>query len=138
MSCKDVCTYHMTAARIQSKWTSIYYGFFSTEVEIEFVDGRCSHVFACAKENCKIKVRRYLDTGDATSTSNLRGHVVKCWGKEVIARAKALGNDKNVRAEFIDKTTSGDISVMLGLKGGKNVSYSHRNHTCAEVRYVHL
>ena len=126
----------MTTARLQSKWTSIYYGFFLTDVEIEFVGGRCSHLFTCAKESCAVKVRRYLDTGDATSTGNLRGHVLKCWGKEAIVRARALGNDTNVRAEFIEKTTSGDISVMLGLKQGKNVSYSHRNHTRAEVRYV--
>ena len=32
-------------------------------------------------------VRRYLDTGDAKSTSNLRKHAKICWGEEAVTVA---------------------------------------------------
>ena len=50
------------------------------------------HVFECAAIHCKGKINshmvcRYLDTGDAKSTSNLHKHAKICWGEEVVAAA---------------------------------------------------
>ena len=57
------------------RWTSSVYVFFNKEAQIEYVDGRHSHVFTCAAARCKGKnghdVRRFLDKGDANSTSGL-------------------------------------------------------------------
>ena len=56
------------------------------------VKGRRVHVFECYAKHCKGKgngrfVRRYLDTTDAKSTSNLRKHAKICFGDEEVASA---------------------------------------------------
>ncbi|RDX39469.1 hypothetical protein OH76DRAFT_1491119 [Lentinus brumalis] len=74
--------------RLQRTWTAPIYAFFSPDVIIGHDEnGRRYHNFKCAAKACKGKkheVRRYLDTADAKSTSNLRKHTKKCWGEAAI------------------------------------------------------
>ena len=74
--------------------------FFKQTPSIEYIKDRHVHVFECAATRCMGKgngqmVHRYLDTGDAKSTSNLRKHAKICWGEEAVA---AADNTKDVRA----------------------------------------
>jgi len=70
-------------------------------------------VFICNAKTCKAKgrfgrnVRRYLDTGDSQSTSNLRRHAKGCWGEEAIKAAD--------RAEDADAAR-----MVLGDRGTQN------------------
>jgi hypothetical protein len=59
-------------------------------------------------------VRRYLDTTDAKSTSNLRKHAKICWGEEAVAAA--------------DQTRD----VLAAREA------SHRQHTTTETRCVFI
>ena len=57
-------------------WTSYIYAFFDPVPEIEYVDNRRTHVFQCSACGCKQpRLRRFLDTKDRSSTSNMAGHV---------------------------------------------------------------
>jgi hypothetical protein len=61
--------------RLSKDWISPIYVFFKRTPRIEYVDSRRVHVFECAATHCKGKngrdVRRFLDTGDARSTSGM-------------------------------------------------------------------
>lgn len=74
--------------RLSKDWISPIYVFFKRTPRIEYVDSRRVHVFECAATHCKGKngrdVRRFLDTGDARSTSGLRRHAKMCWGDETV------------------------------------------------------
>ena len=109
---------------------------------IEYIKGRCVHVFKCAATHCIGKgngrsVRRYLDTGDAKSTGNLRTHAKICWGEEAVT---AADNMKDVRAahEVLGKMKSFDLSITAAFRqiSKDKVTYSHRQHTTAEARQV--
>jgi hypothetical protein len=116
------------------------YVFFKQTPSIEYIKERRVHVFECAAARCMGKingrmVRRYLDTGDAKSTSNLRKHAKICWGEEAVA---AADNTKDVRAarEALKKLKSVDSSIteaFVRIAKGK-VTYSHRQHTTTEAR----
>ena len=60
--------------------------------------------------HCKGKhgrdVRRFLDTGDAQSTSSLHWHTRMCWGEEVVS---AADNTK-------DLNDAHDVLAKSGLK----------------------
>jgi hypothetical protein len=71
-------------------WTAPIYAFFKPTPIIEYVDDCHCHAFWCAAKACKLRTRlvcRFLDTGDAKSTSNLRKHAKKCWGADTIETA---------------------------------------------------
>lgn len=82
--------------RLQKDWTAPIYAFFKSDPIIEHIDGRRAHVFVCTAKTCKARgkfgrnVRRYLDTGDSKSTSNMRRHAKICWGEETIAAASGV------------------------------------------------
>ena len=118
-------------------WTASIYGLFEPRPEIEYVNGRRCHTFKCSRKGCKQRIRRYLDTSDAVSTGNMRRHAKSCWGVEVVEQADALGNGEDAREAFVKKTMrDGDIKVLLERKRGSVVSYSHRQFTRDETRYV--
>ena len=109
---------------------------------IEYIKDRRVHVFECTATRCMGKgngrmVRRYLDTGDAKSTSNLRKHAKICWGEEAVA---AADNTRDVRAarEALGKLKSVDGSITAAFErvAKSKVTYSHRQHTTTEARYV--
>jgi hypothetical protein len=107
------------------------YVFFKQSPLIEYIKDRRVHVFECAATHCLSKgngcmVRRYLDTGDAKSTSNLCNHVKICWGEEAIA---AADNTKDVRATCGAlgklKSVNGSITVAFEQVAKSKVTYSH-------------
>jgi len=130
------------AERLVKEWNSPIYVFFKHTPSIETIKGRRVHVFECNAKSCMGKgngrmVRRYLDTGDAKSTGNLRKHARGCWGEEAVA---AADNTKNVWAarEALGKAKLVDGSIMAAFErvAKDRVTYSHRQHTSSEARYV--
>ena len=71
------------------------------------------------------------------STGNLRKHARGCWGEEAVT---AANNTKNVRAarEALGKAKLVDGSIMAAFErvAKDRVTYSHRQHTSSEARYV--
>jgi len=80
-------------------------------------------------------VRRYLDTGDAKSTGNLRKHAKICWGEDAVAAADDTRNVQAAR-EALGKMQSMNLSITAAFERvakGK-VTYSHTQHTTTEAR----
>src|SRR5271168_2198453 len=105
---------------------------------------RVSHVFECIAGRCLGKngrdVRRYLDKGDGNSTGNLRKHAKICWGKEVVEKADGT-RDLSAAREALVKVglaglRDGSITTEFERIGKGKISYSHREHTRTEARYI--
>ena len=118
--------------------------FFKTTPAIEYINGRRVHVFECAAKGCKGRgngryVRRYLDTCDAKSTSNLRKHAKICWTDALVALADKTKDVKAARvalAGLKDVDVDGSITAVFERLAKSKVTYSHRQHTKTEARYV--
>jgi len=128
---------------MSKKWTSPVYVFFENTPDIQYKDGRRCHVFKCAATRCKGRntrdVCRFLDKGDANSTSNLLRHAKKCWGEETVEAATAT-RDLDAARKVLEKTKlqNGDITTEFKRIGKGKVTYRHTNHTTTEARYVPL
>jgi hypothetical protein len=125
-------------ARLMKRWDAPVYVFFRPTPAIVYVEGRKVHVFECAASHCKCKtryVRRYVDTGDNSSTSNLRRHATRCWGDEAVAAADKTRTVKIAREALADKKeVDGSITAAFERAGKGKVTYSHRQHTTIEAR----
>jgi len=103
-------------------------------------EGRRAHEFRCASSNCKAKgsngrvVRRYLDTADRKSTSNLKRHAIACWGRETVDAALEVKVDISSARKTLKTVKDGSLTTAFERKGKGKVSYSHRPHTKAESR----
>jgi hypothetical protein len=131
--------------RLTKEWNSPIYAFFSPLPTICYIDGRRVHVFECNAKPCKGKgrdprcVNRYLDKKDAKSTGNLRKHARICWGEETV---QACDDTKDVLAARValrqhnrrDGTVLAAFERVGNLK--KKPTYSNRQHTKTEVKYV--
>jgi hypothetical protein len=127
------------------EWTAPIYAFFWPVPLVENHEGRRCHTFMCAAKECLYKsrgVHRFLDKGDAKSTSNMQKHAKKCWGNDIIRSA-----DKANNANEAHRTTiKGALNLQLIMaaferKGKGKVTYSHCQHTKTEswaekVRWV--
>jgi hypothetical protein len=109
---------------------------------VEYVSGRRCHIFQCSAKNCKGSgqggrgVRRFLDKGDARSTSNLRKHARKCWGDDVVTAADNARNADEVRATKEKANLNpNSITAAFEWNGMGKVTYSHRQHTKTESRW---
>lgn len=126
---------------MSKKWTSPVYAFFKTTPQIEYKDGRRAHVFECVAGRCKGRnsryVYRFLDKGDANSTSNLLRHAKICWGVAEVQTATATRNVEAAR-EVLGKTKLQDGSILAEFEriGKGKVTYRHTQHTTTEARYV--
>jgi hypothetical protein len=123
---------------LSKEWVSPIYVFFKPTPSIEYINGRRVHVFHCTAPNCKgkangRKVRRYLDTTDAKSTSNLRKHAKACWGEDPVAAADAT-KDVHAAREALGKYKDSSITSAFQRVAKNKVTYSHRQHTTAEAR----
>ena len=102
---------------------------------------RKAHVFECAARQCLRRtrlVRRFLDKGDAKSTSNLWRHAKICWGSEAVEAADGTQDIKAARAALHSmKTTNGSITAAFQQVAQGKAVYSHRQHTKNEARYVY-
>lgn len=128
--------------RLSKEWNSPIYVFFKPTPSIEYIKGRRVHVFECSAKHCKGKgngrmVRRYLDTSDAKSTGNLRKHARVCWGEETVAAADQT-RDINAARDALGKRKDGSITEAFERLAKTNVTYSHRQHTTTETRWVFI
>jgi hypothetical protein len=128
--------------RLIKDWTSPIYAFFFSVPDITYnAEGRRAHEFRCAAKVCKCKgvngrmVRRYLDTTDRKSTSNLKRHATVCWGAETVDGALEAKVDISSARTTLDNLKDSSITAAFKRTGKGKVSYSHRQHTKAETRY---
>ncbi|KAI0752330.1 hypothetical protein C8Q80DRAFT_1078259, partial [Daedaleopsis nitida] len=120
--------------KLMSCWSSYIYAFYEPVPEIEYKDGRHAHLFKCLGRGCKVRIRRFLDTRDASSTSSLQNHVESCWGTEAVKAAKEAASLKEARDKIVGGLLrTGSITTFFERKQGK-VTYSHRQHTKIETR----
>ena len=124
--------------RISKDWTAPVYAFFDPIPAVECISGRRRHTFCCNAKTCVQKtreVKRYLDTNDAKSMSNLRKHAKRCWGDEIVAAADQAKNAKEVRATTVSGALDLEsITAAFERTGKGKVTYSHRQHTKTEAR----
>jgi hypothetical protein len=116
------------------------YAFFKPTPSAVYINARRVHVFECSATRCKGKsngrmVRRYLDTGDAKSTSNLCKHAKICWGEDAMAEADKT-RDVHAAREAVSNMKLANRSIMEAFErvGKGKVTYSHRQHTTTEAR----
>jgi hypothetical protein len=121
---------------MQKTWTSPIYGFFKPVQAIKYVGKRPFVEFVCAAKTCKKgqKVRRFLDTKDRASTSNLKCHAERCWGDETVGNS--LTSDVNGVRKGLGLKKDGSIPAAFEAKGKGVVSFSQTPHTKEEIRYV--
>ena len=119
-------------------WSSPIYAFYKPTPRIGYEDGRRFHAFMCSAKGCGKEVRRFLSKKDAASTSNLKKHAEKCWGKEVVAQAKEYKNCSDARDKLTSKLAGhvrdGTITASFERQGKGAVTFSHRQHTSMETR----
>ena len=83
-------------------------------------------------------MRRFLDTADKGSTSNMRKHAKHCWGEDVIKKADEPKEEltlDNIRESLAEakKTQDGSIVVFFDRKVKGKVKYMLRQHTYKEA-----
>ena len=107
-------------------------------------NGNQYQIFECAAKSCCNNgnrfVKRNIDTGNATSTSNLRAHANKCWGVDTIKAAMGTGSLSKAREVVRDKNNlrQGSITVAFQRAGKEQITYSHRSPTKLESRVHHV
>src|SRR5260221_12668041 len=76
------------------RWDAPVYAFFKPIPTIEYINDRKAHIFECVATSCRQKSRfvcHFLNTGNTSSTSNLRRHAKVCWGADAVAAADQTG-----------------------------------------------
>ena len=86
-------------------------------------------------------VRRYLDTSDGKSTSNLRRHAKICWGEDAVAgadTAKLHGAACEIVERSLGMPDQSITAMFECVSKDRNakVTYSHKQHTKTEIRYA--
>jgi hypothetical protein len=78
---------------------------------------------------------RYLDKGDAKSTSNMVKHVKSCWGEVAYEAAQEAKTAVSARESVINNILkTGSITTSFERKGKGKVTYSHKQHTKTEAK----
>ncbi|KAF8124115.1 hypothetical protein EV363DRAFT_1178463, partial [Boletus edulis] len=120
--------------RLQKEWTSPVYTFFDPIPAIRKINGHHVHEFTCSAHGCKVKVRRYLDTLDARSTSNMRKHVKGCWGTDALEAADSAKDVDEARTKIAGSILrDGSITAAFERKGKGKISYIVR-WVCESLR----
>lgn len=128
--------------RLAQEWTAPIYAFFEPRPSVEIVNGRRCHEFKCGAPHCNGKgskariVRRFLDTGDAKSTSNLRKHAKVCWGVDLVTQADETRDIASIRKGLAaaKKLKDGTITACFEQQGKRKETYSTRQQTYKETR----
>ena len=133
-SCENAGSFFWSE-RLKNDWNAPIYAFFEAVPNVEYHDGRRFHEFLCAAKGCHKKIRRYLDTKDSKSTSNLRKHAKQCWGPEAVDEADRI-KDAEAAREAVTKqvSRSGSITHSFERRGKGKATYSHRRHTRTETK----
>ncbi|KAF8978812.1 hypothetical protein BDQ17DRAFT_1338564 [Cyathus striatus] len=103
---------------------------------IEVMDGDEDEVIEETAEEERTTVRQYLDKKDAASTGNMHKHATRCWN-EAVKLAMETGSVKDAR-EVLANCKDGSIAAAFQVKGKGKLTYSHRQHTRAEIRYEYI
>ncbi|GBE87595.1 hypothetical protein SCP_1102720 [Sparassis crispa] len=117
-------------AHLQATWRSPVYAFFKSNVSVQYKNGHKCHFFTCATRKCRNVlggVRRYQDSKDKASTSNLKSHIIHCFGAAAVEAA--------IKGENAPRNDS--IFAVFARQGQQPVTVSHRTHSNPEVR-AHL
>jgi hypothetical protein len=115
------------AETLKKTWRSPIYTFYSNDVVVQYHNGRPCHFFPCGAHKCKTAlggVRRYQDTKDKSSTTNLKHHAIGCFGEDAVNNAL---KDKDAAPN------SGSIFAAFARQGQQPVQYTHRTHSNPEV-----
>ena len=130
--------------RLSRDWNASIYVFFKSIPSIKYIKDRHVHVFECTAKHCKGKgngrmVRRYLDTTDAKSTSNLRKHAKFCWGDEAVAVADQMW-DVLAAWKALKKMVKKDGSILEAFEwvAKSKVTNSHCQHTTMETQCIFI
>ena len=96
-------------------------------------------MFECAAGKCQGKngrdVHRFLDTGDAKSTSGLCRHAKNCWGTDAVEAVD--GMEDLVSACLVlakTKLHDGSITAQFEHIRKEKITFSHCQHTSTEAR----
>lgn len=127
----------VSTARLRRTWDAPAYAFFNETVRVVESNGRRVHVFECAAGRCKKRINRYLDTGDHSSTSNLRKHVLTCWGAEALKAADGMATAKAARPCVEKLERNGTITAAFSRIAGSAETYSTRPMTKNEANTGH-
>ena len=101
--------------------------FFKPIPNIDYENGRRFHEFICAAKSCKKKVCHYLDKKDAKS----------CWGPNAVEAADRTKNVTEAHDSVVNPLSKdGSITAIFERVGKGKVSYSHRQHTKTEAKYM--
>ncbi|KAF7763751.1 hypothetical protein Agabi119p4_8288 [Agaricus bisporus var. burnettii] len=107
-------------------------------------NGQEFQVFQCSAKNCTARdgrlVKRNINTQNATSTSNLKKHALKCWGEELVKAVMAVRSVHEARAVLKEKGGLRDGSILAAFQkaGHEQVTYSNRALTNLESRVSHV
>jgi hypothetical protein len=122
---------------LKKEWNAPVYAFFQPVPSVGHDIGRRFHEFVCAAKGCKKKIRRYLHKKDSNLTSNLRKHAKKCWGTETVAATDQTKNASEARTSVTNLVLKdGSITAVFERLGKANITYSHRQHTKTEARFI--
>jgi hypothetical protein len=81
-----------------------------------------------------------LDKNDGNLTGNLRKHAKICWGKEVVEKADGTRDLSAARKALVKAGLAGLRDGLITTEferiGKGKISYSHREHTRTEARYI--
>ncbi|KAF8718330.1 hypothetical protein AX14_011894 [Amanita brunnescens Koide BX004] len=128
------------------KWTykSPVYVFYLPPV-FKQEDDKCYQVFRCAAKECMTIgghiVKRNMDTTDATSTSNLKAHALKCFGKDAVKAAmdvKYLKKARDVMKDKVGLRRSGSIVVAFQQASTEKITHSTTPASTLEVHINHV
>ncbi|KAG1852572.1 hypothetical protein C8R48DRAFT_777395 [Suillus tomentosus] len=87
--------------QLMKEWNSPVYVFFDPTLHIVEIADRRAHEFKCQARGCKVKVRWFLNKGNARSTGNMQKHVRLCWGGEVLKAADSAKDADEVHLKIV-------------------------------------
>jgi hypothetical protein len=123
--------------KMSKTWTSPVYAFFEPTLTINYVNGRRAHVFKCTSRGCKFMARRFLDTGDRSSTGNMGRHIKNCWGEDAWKAACACCDAEDARKSVTKPLAlNGSIMAIFERKTKGKVNYLHIQHTREQTKQV--
>ena len=124
---------------LKKDWTAPIYTFFNPIPNIDYENGRCFHEFICRAKGCRKRICCYLDKKDARSTSILHKHTKLCWGPEAVEAADQTKDITEACSSVVKPLAKdGSITAIFERVAKGKVSYSHRQHTKTEAKYVPL
>lgn len=103
--------------------------FFGPDVTVHYDSGHKYHLFKCGARICHTKgsVRRYLDKGDCSLTSNLHKHAIHCFGEDAVLAATTGASSSHL---------DGSIHAAFGWQGSQPVFVTHRAHSNPQIRLI--